>query len=202
MDSNTLQGYQHHHHQQQQQEPNSGLLRFRSAPSSLLANLTPPFSESEALVSTFVSYGTDNSSNNNDTASPSFQEFGDNTAHTNTNNKKKDCDFKGLSGMNSQQGYGGGVGLPPHYPRHGSSASSSGSAFDGGSYGLVGSMGVEQKDFGSSSNLLRQSSSPAGLFSNNFSFQNGIVLLSLFCSASSFVLIISFFGNSDVHVYG
>ncbi|PNX81357.1 hypothetical protein L195_g037375 [Trifolium pratense] len=75
--------------------------------------------------------------------------------------------------MNS--GYGGvGGGLPPHYPRHGSAAATSSSAMDG-SFGLVGSLGMDHetsshKSFGS--NLLRQGSSPAGLFSN-ISFQNG-----------------------------
>jgi len=79
--------------------------------------------------------------------------------------------------MNSHKGYG--VGLPPHYPRHGSSSATSSSSMEG-SYGLVGPMGMDHeapnKGFGSS--LLRQSSSPAGLFSNNnVSFQNGIVFL-------------------------
>ncbi|XP_061365230.1 transcription factor bHLH130-like [Gastrolobium bilobum] len=182
MDSNIHQGYQLQQQQQQQQQqhnqPNSGLLRFRSAPSSLLANLTPSSAaavvnkgnnlweglESERLISRFTSYG--GSDRSNDTsASSSFQEI-----------EEKKPSPKVLSRMNSQQqGYGGG-GLPPHYPRHGSSATSS-SALDG-SFGLVGSLGMDHeapnKNFGS--NLLRQSSSPAGLFSN-ISFQNGFATL-------------------------
>ncbi|KAJ1409917.1 Myc-type, basic helix-loop-helix [Sesbania bispinosa] len=174
MDSNTRQGYQF----QQQNQPNSGLLRFRSAPSSLLANLTPcsalnksshlwEGSESERFVSRFVGYGAD--SRNDTTAaasSSSFQELEENKPSS-----------KSLSGMNSQQqGYGGG--LPPHYPlRHGSAATSS-SAMDG-SFGLVGSMGMDHeaphKSFGS--HLLRQGSSPASLFSNNISFQNGFATM-------------------------
>ncbi|XP_050890969.1 transcription factor bHLH130 isoform X2 [Lathyrus oleraceus] len=134
MDSNT-----------QQNQPNSGLLRFRSAPSSLFSNLTPSFvddnkgtkdfwddSESERLVSRFVS-------------------------NDNINMSGSSCS-KEMSGMNSGYGGGGGCGsgLPPHYPRHGSAAASS-SAMDG-SFGLVGSLGMNNetshKTFGS--NLLRQ----------------------------------------------
>ncbi|XP_027366840.1 transcription factor bHLH130 [Abrus precatorius] len=152
MDSNTHQSYQLN-------QPSSGLLRFRSAPTSLLSNLTPSVSsnsfwegsESDKLISRFVS-------SSNDTvavASTSFEE-------------NKDCS-KALSVMNSQ-GYGVG-GLPPHYPRHGSSATE-------GSYGMVGSMGMDHetphKGFGSS--LLRQNSSPAGLFSN-ITFQNGFATM-------------------------
>lgn len=150
MDSNT-----------QQNQPNSGLLRFRSAPSSLFSNLTPSSfvddnkgtkdfwddSESERLVSRFVS-------------------------NDNINMSGSSCS-KEMSGMNSGYGGGCGSGLPPHYPRHGSAAASS-SAMDG-SFGLVGSLEMNNetshKTFGS--NLLRQGSSPAGLFSN-ISFQNGI----------------------------
>ncbi|RZC25481.1 transcription factor bHLH130-like [Glycine soja] len=141
-----------HHHQsyQQQNQPSSGLLRFRSAPSSLLSNLTP----------SFVS---------EDFGSSSFREL--------EGNNNKGCS-KDLSSMNSHKGVYGG-GLPPHYPRHGSSSSTSSSAMEG-SYGMVSSMGLDHeaphKGFGSS--LLRQSSSPAGLFSNNnISFQNGFATM-------------------------
>ena len=89
-----------HHHQsyQQQNQPSSGLLRFRSAPSSLLSNLTP----------SFVS---------EDFGSSSFREL--------QGNNNKGCS-KDLSSMNSHKGVYGG-GLPPHYPRHGSSSSTSSS---------------------------------------------------------------------------
>ncbi|CAJ1967490.1 unnamed protein product [Sphenostylis stenocarpa] len=141
------QGYQLHH----QNQPSSGLLRFRSAPSSLLSNLTP-----------FVSYGGDT------VASSSFKELEE--------NNNKGCS-KDLSCMNSHKGYGGG--LPPHYPRHGSSSATSSSAMEG-SYGLVDSMGMnhEAPNKGFGSGLHRQSSSPAGLFSNNnISFQNGFATI-------------------------
>lgn len=141
-----------HHHQsyQQQNQPSSGLLRFRSAPSSLLSNLTP----------SFVS---------EDFGSSSFREL--------EGNNNKGCS-KDLSSMNSHKGVYGG-GLPPHYPRHrgsSSSAATSSSAMEG-SFGLVGSMGMnhETPQNGLGSSLLRHSTSPAGLFSNNnINFQNGI----------------------------
>ncbi|KAI9070567.1 hypothetical protein K1719_047470 [Acacia pycnantha] len=74
MDSNTFLNYQH------QRQPNPGLLRFRSAPTSVLANFTQSLvsdlskgnnpwenSESEKLISRFV--------NNDDLDSSGFQEF-------------------------------------------------------------------------------------------------------------------------------
>ncbi|KAJ4829571.1 hypothetical protein Tsubulata_031622 [Turnera subulata] len=102
-------------HNNYDQQPSSGLLRFRSAPSSVLAN----FHELE-----------DNK--------PAVRVREGGVNYTNT----------------SSQGYSG---LPPHYPRHSSVASSS--AMDS-SYGLIGS------------SLARQNSSPAGLL-GNFSVQNG-----------------------------
>ncbi|KAL1330602.1 transcription factor bHLH130 isoform X2 [Arachis hypogaea] len=180
MDSNSLQGYQ----LEQQQSSSSGLLRYRSAPSSLLANLTPTFTESQALLSRLANSNSSSSKNNiskNDTVSHSFQEFPDTNTNTNTKTNNKGCDSKGLRRMNSGgRGYGGGGGLPPHYPRNTSSSSSSScsSSMDG-SLGLVmGSMGMDQKGFGVSSslNLLRQNSSPADLFSN-VSFQNGFATM-------------------------
>jgi hypothetical protein len=157
MDSNTHQSYQ----LKQQNQPNSGLLRFRSAPSSLFSNLTPS-SESERLVSRFVS---------------------------DDNISGASCS-KEMSEMNS--GYGGG--LPPHYPRHGSAASTSSSAMDG-SFGLVGSLGMDHetsshKSFGS--NLLRQGSSPAGLFSN-ISFQNGNFVLAFYVFILVWSILVLFF---------
>lgn len=150
----------YHHHQQNQS--NSGLLRFRSAPSSILADFTPGVisAESERRISRFANC----SSSNDDTASPSFQESEE--------KPQKPRAEAGLNRMNSQQGYGS-TGLPPHYPRPGSTASPSMDS----SYGLMG-MDQETQPKSFSSHLLRQSSSPAGLFSN-ISFPNGIVYLLL-----------------------
>jgi hypothetical protein len=167
MDSNTHQSYQ----LKQQNQPNSGLLRFRSAPSSLFSNLTPSSSSSSVVDD-------NNNNNNNNKGSKHFWDVSESERLVsrfvnNDNISGASCSKE----MNS--GYGGG-GLPPHYPRHGSAASTSSSAMDG-SFGLVGSLGMDHettshKSFGL--NLLRQASSPAGLFSN-ISFDNGNFVLAL-----------------------
>lgn len=157
MDSNSLHSFQH-----QNQQPNSGLLRFRSAPSSLLANFSEAGvdcgsnkgnftegSESERVISRFLNYGGGSS----DSTSPSFEDFEDKSVVVAATENR----------VNSQQGYSGG--LPPHYPMS--------SAMDG-SFGLVGSLAMDQhsQSKGVNSNLVRQSSSPAGLFSH-ISVPNG-----------------------------
>lgn len=170
MDSNT-----HHSFLQQQHQNhpnNSGLLRFRSAPSSLLVNFTEEGGdcgadknnscegvEPERLFSRFVNYG----GNNDSDSSPSFQDFDDKSTVAATENR-----------MNSQQGYSG---LPPHYPRHASNTSAS--AMDSGSFGLVNSMTMDRHSQAKAvnTNLARQNSTPAGLFSH-ISVQNGIILWS------------------------
>jgi hypothetical protein len=155
MDSESQHDYQH-----QNQQPNSGLLRFRSAPSSLFSNFTEGVAsgankgnftegpESERLISRFLNYG-----GSADTTSPTEA---------------------AVNRVSSQQGYS--VGLPPHYPRY-STANTTSSAMDG-SYGLVGSMATEHHVpvKAVNSNIVRQSSSPAGLFSH-VSIPNGIVLV-------------------------
>lgn len=129
----------------QNQQPNSGLLRFRSAPSSFLSNFTESLDsgvnlkkasfESERGLSRFA-----NSSGGN----------GD----------KSRIAAEAVAGVPySQQSF---PGLPPHYPRQSSVSSSS--AMDG-SYDFL-----EGKSM--TSNLLRQTSLPPGLFSN-LSVQNG-----------------------------
>ncbi|KAI9080722.1 hypothetical protein K1719_037235 [Acacia pycnantha] len=156
MDSNTFLNYQH------QRQPNPGLLRFRSAPTSVLANFTQSLvsdlskgnnpwenSESEKLISRFV--------NNDDLDSSGFQEF-----------EAKPPKAQTEAALNHMNSYNNG--LPPHYPRQNSTASSAMES----SYGLVESLGMDPQTQpkGFTTNLLRQSSSPAGLFSNT-SFPNG-----------------------------
>ncbi|KAI4300732.1 hypothetical protein L6164_034073 [Bauhinia variegata] len=157
MDSNSHQNHQH-------RQPSSGLLRFRSAPNSVLTNFIEALdkgnpwenSESERLISKFVNY-----SDNSNTTSPSFRELEDKPS-TSRNEASLN-----LMNTGAQQAY---YGLPPHYPRHNSTSSS---PLDS-SFGLGVSVGMDHetqsKSFGS--HLLRQSGSPAGLFSN-ISFQNG-----------------------------
>lgn len=156
-----------HHHQQQpyqNQHSSSGLLRFRSAPSSLLVNYTDTEGvgkeenpceglESERFFTRFMC-------SNNDSASLSFQEFDDKSAVTaievGVNGRDSGDDY---SLSNSQMSCRSE--LPPQYPRQSSVTSTS--AMEG-TYDAVNSMRT--------ANLVRQSSSPAGLFSH-LNIQNG-----------------------------
>ncbi|XP_061373703.1 transcription factor bHLH130-like [Gastrolobium bilobum] len=143
----------------QQHQPNSGLLRFRSAPSPVLANFKQgegvsnkvnPWedSEPERLVLRFLNSG--DSSNDTDTASASasLREF----VPCNNKSPNESSSSPPLSRMNSQQGYSSS-GKPSRYPRHNSISTDPRGSFN--------------------SHLLRQSSFPSGHFSNNISFQNG-----------------------------
>lgn len=148
MDSNSNHSYHH-----QNSQPGSGLLRFRSAPSSLLAN--------------FNDNGVTNDSVLN------FQELEDKSAV-----RVREAP---LSYANSQQTY---FGLPPHYPRQSSATTTTMDS----SYGLIGSMAMGHSEQAKrvDSNLARQNSTPAGLFSN-LSVQNGTFCCSLF-QTSPFLL--------------
>lgn len=175
MESNIQQSYQHQQHDNHQ--TNSGLLRFRSAPSSLLSNFTEECfgsgankgnftegSDSERLISRFLNYG-----DGADSTSPSFQDFEDKP-------RVLAATEAAANRMSSQQGYSGG--LPPHYPRYGTTAATS-SAMDD-SYGLANSMAMDRhvQTKAVNSNIDRQSRSPAGLFSH-ISIPNGMCLFTL-----------------------
>ncbi|GAV63922.1 HLH domain-containing protein/Ras domain-containing protein [Cephalotus follicularis] len=148
----------YHLQQLQNQQPNSGLLRFRSAPSSLLANFTDTIEcdvnkgsfETEKLISRFMNSGDANC----DLSSGSF-------AKLEVKSPVTAMDTAAVT-----------YGLPPHYPRQGSATSSS--TVDS-SYGLLSSMSVNHhtQEKSVNSSLLRQSSSPAGLFAH-LSVQNGM----------------------------
>ncbi|XP_027342489.1 transcription factor bHLH130-like [Abrus precatorius] len=174
------------HPQQHCHQPNSGLFRYRSAPSSLLASLIDnningcpneesftsedhhhylpsTTSEMETMLSKLVS------SNNGWSSSESLQEFGGKPV-------KQEMGASVPQGPKQQQqngySYGGSQliyqsqqiqGLPNV------SSSAAGNAFDG-SFGVVNTMTSEnstQSKMGvrNCSNLLRQKSSPAGFFS-------------------------------------
>ncbi|XWS59209.1 hypothetical protein CRYUN_Cryun08bG0101800 [Craigia yunnanensis] len=145
MDSNTYQSYQN-----QNNQPNSGLLRFRSAPISLLSNFTDSLDcgvnkggfDSDRLISRFMNSSGGDSKIENKSRTEAVVNYGD-----------------------SRHGYSG---LPPHYPRQSSATSSS--AMDS-SYELLG---MDHRSQGKpvTSSLMRQSSSPPGLFTN-VSIQNG-----------------------------
>ncbi|GLT96133.1 hypothetical protein SLE2022_137780 [Rubroshorea leprosula] len=150
MDSTTHQNFE-----LQNQQPSSGLLRFRSAPSSFLSNFSGSLDsgvnkvslDSERLISRFA-----NSSG------------GGGDIHDKS--RVTAAEAVAVTYANSQQSYSG---LPPHYPRHGSVTSFS-SAMDGRYEFLAAGHQTQGKSV--SSSLMRQTSSPPGLFAN-ISVQDG-----------------------------
>jgi len=166
---------------QQQHQPNSGLLRFRSAPTQVLANFKQgeasingnnPWEGSEPFLRFF------NSGDTLDTTSPTLREFVDNKVSNDHKQPKESTisssssSLSPLSRMNSHQGYSTSV-LPSRYPRHDSAVTVTSSM-------MVGSMGMDQTGKSFNPNLLRQSSFPSGNFSNNISFHHGTVLVLLY----------------------
>ncbi|KAK1575062.1 hypothetical protein Q3G72_002273 [Acer saccharum] len=149
MDSSSAHNYNH--------QPGSGLLsRFHSAPSSLLANFTDSIDsgvnkssyDSERLISRFMNSSGGGDSRNNNNNNSSFQEFEDKSSPVSYGNSQQSCS-----------------GLPPHYPRQ-SSAMESSFEFLMDHHSNNTPLKTVQ------SNLVRQSSSPAGLFAK-LSAQNG-----------------------------
>lgn len=131
----------------------SGLLRYRSAPTSLLANFTSGAEKKERLAPRFCS----------DEA---------NSMHVMENDDNNKGSVNRFAAMNSQ--------LPPQYPRQ----SGAQLAVDGGGYRVVSSIGLDHQGQGKiGSSLMRQNSSPAGLFSDLTS-QNGksLQFISFICS--------------------
>lgn len=162
----------HNYHQQS----NPGLSRFNSAPTALLVNFTDSLESGGVNKSSFESerlisrFMNSGGDNSNNS---SFQEF----------------EVKSpVSYGNSQQSCSG---LPPHYPRQSS-------AMDHNSYDLFLDQSSRVKSV--NSNLVRQSSSPAGLFAK-LSAQNGIFILQFnisvtvlceICLLTFFILFVSF----------
>ncbi|XP_043692695.1 transcription factor bHLH130-like [Telopea speciosissima] len=198
--------HHHHHQQQQQQEVSSGLMRFRSAPSSLLANymdgssedgeegcedfLHPRSSspEAESMFARFMSCGGDG------TGSPSLdlREIGDKspvisatpTGAVSQRNSQFIASMKHEAAevVPQQNGYSATASqmlyqAPPPVP-----LPSQSSASMDNSYGMVNSivMGHSPPQVKTASancsNLIRHSSSPAGLFSH-LNVENGYASL-------------------------
>lgn len=163
MDSNT---HNHLYDPNHMSSSGSGLLRFRSAPSSVLAAFVDDEKsrfDSDRLLSRFVS----SNGGNDELGSPNPSEFEDTSPVSLTNTSVSYA----ATLPPPQTETSSFLGLPPHYPRQ--------------SKGMMSSVGLDQflgmnnhhttKPVESS--LLRQSSSPAGMFTN-LSDQNGTVLLS------------------------
>ncbi|GMP97259.1 hypothetical protein CsSME_00045585 [Camellia sinensis var. sinensis] len=148
--------YNNSHHQQS--DSNSGLLRFRSAPSSLLSK--------------FTNVGTDSSEKgpmNNQCSSPEAQRL----THLTSQSLFQDLEEIKPLAIN---GFSVTSQLPPQYPRH-TSGTQLAAMDNTSSYGVVGSIG--------SSSLMRQTSSPAGLFSH-LTAQNGTVQVLVLCKFAGY----------------
>ncbi|KAE8683593.1 bHLH130 protein [Hibiscus syriacus] len=140
MDSSNHQSYQN-----QNNQSNPELLRFRSAPSSLLSNFT-------------------------DTVDCGVNKGGfDISRFMNSSGGGGNGEIEDKSGSESAVSYASSTpsfsGLLPQYPRHSSAMDSS--------YDLLG-MDQQSRGKPDTSSLVRQSSSPPGLFTN-LSVQNGYV---------------------------
>lgn len=143
----------------------SGLLRFRSAPTSLLSNFTEK--SSKLGFSRFCSDETNGVMN---VAGNEEEDDGDEDDGCNNN---KGGSFSRFGAVNSQ--------LPPQYPRQSGS----------GGYRVVSSIGRENQG------LMRQNSSPAGLFSHLnsqngtfFFLMNFVFAPILICCISRFLLLL------------
>ncbi|KAI6696714.1 hypothetical protein NL676_016833 [Syzygium grande] len=170
MDSSSHQNYT-------QSQPSSyGLLRFRTAPTSLLENFAdgggskPGLSEGyeeDKFGSRFLSYV---GGNGHESGSPALQVF-DRKPPPPSTAAEAAAAVVGSYASSPRGGYP----LPPHYPRQGSGMSSS--AMDS-SYGVLSSMAADrhaQVKPGDSS-IARRASSPPGLFSD-LSAQNGFAAM-------------------------
>ncbi|KAL5983281.1 hypothetical protein ACLOJK_017365 [Asimina triloba] len=160
--------FQHHRQQQQQLQLNSGLMRYRSAPSSLLANfvdglddgmedlLRSTSPDAESMFARFMSGGGSGDSNDfrnirteNQRSSSEFMA----AIERETEAVQQQSRFSCAQQMMYQ--------APPPLPNNTSGAAAA--AVDT-SYRVVNSMGMESPAVKTGSNLVRQSSSPAGLF--------------------------------------
>ncbi|ESQ52942.1 hypothetical protein EUTSA_v10016847mg [Eutrema salsugineum] len=159
MDSNS---HNHHYDPNHISSSGSGLLRFRSAPSSVLAAFVDDEKsgfDSDRLLSRFAS----SNGGNDDLDLPNPSEFEDKSPVSLTNTSVSYAAT--LPPPPRQTEPSSFLGLPPHYPRQ--------------SKGMMNTIGLDQflgmnnhHTKPAESNLLRQSSSPAGMFTN-LSDQNG-----------------------------
>lgn len=196
MESN-LQHHQHHQHQQQQM--NSSLMRYRSAPSSYFSNFIdgedceeflqhrPSSPETERIFSRFMSSGgtEDSSSHTVMNMRQNSQAMAPESVVVVSQQNQFMASMKhGAEVLQQQQqqqqnGYASGSQMmyqtSSPMPHHNSAAPGPVE----NSYSAVSSMGMDQSQQmkiggGNNSNLIRHSSSPAGLFSH-LNVENGIL---------------------------
>lgn len=194
MESN-LQHHQHHQHQQQQM--NSSLMRYRSAPSSYFSNFIdgedceeflqhrPSSPETERIFSRFMASGgtEDSSSHTAMNMRQNSQAMAPESVVVVSQQNQFMASMKHgaevLQQQQQQNGYASGSQMmyqtSSPMPNHNSAAPGTVE----NSYSAVSSMGMDQSQQmkiggGNNSNLIRHSSSPAGLFSH-LNVENGIL---------------------------
>ncbi|CAN4118447.1 unnamed protein product [Withania somnifera] len=126
----------------------SGLLRFRSAPSSFLENFIDGVGNNGNMTT------------ENKGLSSKFNLDGLNNQLVSQNS----LDSKVCMSLSSSRGMSNSL-LPPQYPRQNATSHVVGSMESGGGYCVMGSNGHQGQNK-LASNLMRQNSSPAGLFSH------------------------------------
>lgn len=185
--------HDHHQHQQHhQKQMNSGLMRYQSAPSSFFTGFLdresceeflnkPTSPETERIFARFLANSggdTENMLNQNFGVIKQESPVGEAVAQVNQRAQINDTTFhqqeqqqKSNYSSSASQSFYQNQSRPPLPDQ------SSGSGMD---YRMVTSMGMEHlpQVKSSNSNLVRHSSSPAGLFSNiNIEMENGTLLL-------------------------
>ncbi|KAK1589177.1 hypothetical protein Q3G72_031247 [Acer saccharum] len=170
-----------HHHQHQQRQLNSGgLTRYQSAPSSYFSSFMdrdscedfltrPPSPETERIFAKFLSNASGNSSEINNNASD--QNIGLIRQNSPVTEKLMEVEQQ----QQQQSNFSASRSFYQNQSQHSNSVS-------GMDYGAMNSVGMDRfpptkmATGGNSSNLIRHSSSPAGLFAN-IEIENGYVVM-------------------------
>ncbi|XP_058075549.1 transcription factor bHLH130-like [Magnolia sinica] len=181
----------HRQLQQQQQQLNTGLMRYRSAPSSLLANFVDgigegcedflPHSSSPDAESMFARFMSGSGGDSDDLHEIREKEAA--AAAAAAANQRSSQFMAALEheaeAVPQQNGFSSAQQImyqtPPPLPNHSSAAAA---AVDS-TYRVVNSIGMDSppvKSSSNSSNLIRQSSSPAGLFPH-LTVENGYAIM-------------------------
>ncbi|KAK3205140.1 hypothetical protein Dsin_019186 [Dipteronia sinensis] len=195
MESDLQQHHPHHlhdhQHQHQQRQLNSGgLTRYQSAPSSYFSSFMdrdmcedfltrPPSPETERILAKYLSNGSGNSSETNNNASD--QNIGLIRQNSPVTEKLMEAEQQQqTTSMNNnrtgivqqQRNFSASRSFYQNQSQHPNSVS-------GMDYGAINSVGMDRfppTKMGNSSNLIRHSSSPAGLFAN-MEIENGYVVM-------------------------
>lgn len=159
---------QHHHEQEQQM--NSGLVSFRSAPSSLLADFIDGGGEEESALARFMTF------KNGDSASPDMHVFDEKQMISERSTQFIEAMEEGTEMVPQQSRFSSKLPQMIYQMEQLQNGSLATGAAIGSSSMVVNSIAMgslEVKTSSNSSNLVRHSSSPAG-FSSHPTVENGM----------------------------